>query len=68
MLKIFWYILSCLAIVLILLNNPKSTNVTSFNVYSKLLGSTYASRIFLQKLTIFIVFLFFIFTIIFSIS
>lgn len=64
--KIFWYIISLLTILLILLNTPKSSTLGGFGNTQVMFNLTRGSQQKLQVLTSLSVFMFFLLTIFFA--
>lgn len=64
--KIFWYMISLLTILLILLNTPKSSTLGGFSNTQSMFNLTRGSQQKLQILTSFSVLIFFSLTIFFA--
>nr|YP_009293813.1 preprotein translocase subunit G [Ahnfeltia plicata]AOM65501.1 preprotein translocase subunit G [Ahnfeltia plicata]UAT97275.1 preprotein translocase subunit G [Ahnfeltia plicata]UAT97480.1 preprotein translocase subunit G [Ahnfeltia plicata] len=62
--KLVWYLVSLIAIFLILINNPKAAGLGNLSSQGKIFNSTRSTEKKLQILTIGTVVIFFIFTII----
>lgn len=64
--KLIWYLTSFLTISLILLNNPKSTDLGGFGSSQRIFSLTRGSQKKLQLVTATSIFLFFLLTIFFA--
>ena len=63
MLKFIWLIVSIILIILIFLRTPQNQGLASFSTKSNLLGSPSSAEQFLNNLTIFLMFIYFVFAI-----
>jgi len=63
MLKLIWLLVSIILIILIFLRTPQNQGLTSFSTKSNLLGSPSSAEQFLNNLTIFLMFIYFLFAI-----
>lgn len=64
--KVFWYLISVLTILLVLLNNPKSSSLGGFGNTQTMFNLTRGSQKKWQFLTSLSVFMFFLLTIFFA--
>nr|YP_009293611.1 preprotein translocase subunit G [Rhodymenia pseudopalmata]AOM64293.1 preprotein translocase subunit G [Rhodymenia pseudopalmata] len=64
--KLIWYLISFLTVFLILLNNPKATDLGSFGGNQKVLSLTRGSQKKMQILTVITASIFFILTVFFA--
>nr|YP_010850451.1 Preprotein-translocase subunit g [Lophurella caespitosa]WGH13264.1 Preprotein-translocase subunit g [Lophurella caespitosa] len=62
MFKFFWYLFSLLTLCFVLLNTPNSSNIGS-SINQNQIFHFRSNKLFVQKVTAFNVFMFFIFTI-----
>jgi len=63
MLKFIWLVISIILIILIFLRTPQNQGLASFSTKSNLLGSPSSAEQFLNNLTIFLMFIYFLFAI-----
>jgi protein translocase SecG subunit len=63
MLKLIWLLVSIILIILIFLRTPQNQGLASFSTKSNLLGSPSSAEQFLNNLTIFLMFIYFLFAI-----
>nr|YP_009295657.1 preprotein translocase subunit G [Mastocarpus papillatus]AOL58141.1 preprotein translocase subunit G [Mastocarpus papillatus] len=61
--KLIWYLISLIIICLILINNPKGTNLGSFGNQGSILNATRSNQKTLQILIVVNIFCFFLLTI-----
>ena len=64
--KVIWYLVSFLTIFLVLLNDPKSTDLGGFGSSQQMFSMTRESQNKLQVITVVSIFIFFLLTIFFA--